>query len=181
MSGSVVEAGCLLVFLPFEIHRRVTTAAFRRLARTVLGDKAFIEAQASSACHRPRNDQKRPGRATEPGQAPCQRRRARPFHRAVGHGLRRPAVIPDLVIDVQADKPAIEQVVVDVLHQLSFGTNRVERLDQARRNRRSGGIDGRRVWRTGFKICMQRGQNAIHQHPQLRNGCDTEIRCSSVR
>ena len=40
------------------------------------------------------------------------------------------AVIPDRIVHIQPDKPAVQQVVVDVLHELPFRADRVERLNQ---------------------------------------------------
>ena len=40
-------------------------------------------------------------------------------------------VVPHGLVEVHADELAVEQVVVDVLHQLALGTNRKQRLDQA--------------------------------------------------
>ena len=80
--------------------------------------------------------------------------------------LRETAVIPNLVVHVEANKPAIEQVEVDVVHQLTLGTNRVQRLNQTgaqqplRRNRRAT-----RIRVQGLEVRMQCRQNAVHQRP----------------
>ena len=39
-------------------------------------------------------------------------------------------VIPDFVVDTQANEPAIKQVVVDVLNQLPFAANTEQHLAQ---------------------------------------------------
>ena len=82
--------------------------------------------------------------------------------------LRETAVIPDLVIHVVANKPAIDQVVVNVLDQLSLGTNRVQGLNQAGAQqalRWNRGVSRLRV--QCFEVSMQRRQKAIHKYPQF--------------
>jgi hypothetical protein len=39
-------------------------------------------------------------------------------------------MIPDRVVDAEPDKPAKQQIVIELLHQLALGPDRVERLDQ---------------------------------------------------
>ena len=46
--------------------------------------------------------------------------------------LRERRMIPDRAVDAEADEPAEQQIVVDLLHQLPFGTDRVESLQQRR-------------------------------------------------
>ena len=161
--------GVVLAFSPFEIHRRVTTAAFRRLARTVLGDKAL---HRGPGFNQRAIDREVIGRdQTVPlcqAQHLAEESTGNAFIEQTVTVLRETAVIPDLVIHVQTDKPAIEEVVVNVLHKLPFRTNRVQRLNQAGaqqtlgRNRRAAGLGVQHL-----EVSMQRGQNAVDQRTQF--------------
>jgi hypothetical protein len=53
--------------------------------------------------------------------------------------------MPDLSIDRQADEPAEQQIVVDLLHQHPLGTHREERLQQRRPQQHLGAIEGRPI------------------------------------
>ena len=74
-------------------------------------------------------------------------------------------VVPYRFVDIHADKPAIEQVVFDVLDQLALGADREQRLDQAgpeqafRRNRRPATA---RVQRR--KLGAHALQNSVNQN-----------------
>jgi hypothetical protein len=52
-------------------------------------------------------------------------------------------IIPYWIVDRKSDKPAEQQIVVELLHQLPLGSHRVQRLNSSARNNRSGAIDGR--------------------------------------
>ena len=73
---------------------------------------------------------------------------------------------PHRLIDAEADEPAVEQVVVQLLHQLRLRADRVERLQQQRpqqplgRNRRPA---GRRV--DPLELRVERDQHIIDDAP----------------
>jgi hypothetical protein len=111
----------LALFFPSEIYRRVTTTAFRWLVRTIFGLEAFCRGLGVNQRAVDREvigrDQTvplcQPKHLTEDGAS----------HRFIEPTvtiLHETAVIPDLVIHVQTDKPAIERVVVNVLDRLSL-------------------------------------------------------------
>jgi len=92
--------------------------------------------------------------------------RKQPFP-VLGEGRRRPHAI----IHGEADEPAVQEVVLDVLHQLPFGADGKEHLDEAGPQqplRRDTGPSSAGIQRLeGF---VHRGQNPIGQHPQLAQG-----------
>lgn len=82
--------------------------------------------------------------------------------------------VPDRVVDPEPNEPAEQQVVVQLLHQLPLGADRVERLQQERPQqllRRDRGPPVQRV--EPLKLRRQTGQHAVDQRqdrPQRMSG-----------
>ena len=171
-AGILIRGRGMLVVLALftrKIDRHVAATTFRRLAGTIVSLKAFR--RRPSFIQRT-IDREMLGR--DQSVPPCQTKHfaeegaSHRFVEQVVTILRETAVIPHLVIHIKTDKPAIEQLVVNVLEQLTLETNQVQRLDQTgaqemlRQNRRAPHV---RV--EHFEVNMHCRQNAIHQHPQF--------------
>lgn len=77
-------------------------------------------------------------------------------------------VIPNCLVDIHADKAAIEQVVFNVLDELAFGTDREQNLDQTGSEQTLGRY--RRTSTTRVQRCKLRThalQNSIDENAQL--------------
>ncbi len=159
----------VLTLFSREIHRCIAPAILRWLAGAILGLETLRRRPGFNQRAIDREvlgrDQSVPLRQTQHLAEEGARHR---FVEQAVPILRERTVIPDLVIHIQANKPAIEQVVVNVLHQLPLRPNRVQRLDQTgpqqplRRNRRAP-----RLGVQLFEVRMQRRQKTIYQHPQF--------------
>ena len=115
-------------------------------------------------------------------------------------GLEQPVAVlrehrrhPHRIVDPEPDEPAVEQVVIELLHQLTLRADRVERLQQQRpqqpfgRDRRT---TSRRVSRG--KIAVERSQHVVHhlanqpqrmlrRHPLLKVDIGEQLPRSSIR
>ena len=93
--------------------------------------------------------------------------------------LRERRVIPNGVINAEADEPAEQQIIVDLLHQLSFGTHRVKRLQQRgaqqplRCNRLSAGAFVKRL-----ELVLSAASTSFTMVRIVRSGCVTGTRAS---
>ena len=80
-------------------------------------------------------------------------------------------MVPHGLVEIHADEPAVEQVVIDVLHQLALGSDGKQRLDQAGAQQALRG-DRRRTRReySAWKSSFMFGQDGIDRHPQFAQG-----------
>lgn len=164
--------GVVAALLALEIHSRVLAAAFRRLARTVLGHKALVGS--------PGVDQRAIDREMFIGSQLLPLGQNQDLAEELPHDgfrqqplpvLRKGRRRPHAVIHGKADEPAVQEVVLDVLHQLPLGADGKEHLDKAGPQQpfgRDAGATG-----TGIQLLegrVHRRQDAIDQHPQLPQG-----------
>ena len=159
----------IAALLPFEVHRRILAATFGRLARTILGHKAL---------HRGPGFNQRPvdrkmfmrGQSLplSQGNYLAEELTHDVFGKEPIPVLRKGGGCPDAFIHRQADKPAVQQVVFNMLDQLPFRANGEQHLKQTRtqqslrRNTRTS-----RVRVQLGKRAVHRAENAIDQHAQF--------------
>ena len=80
--------------------------------------------------------------------------------------LRERGVVPNRIVNAEPDEPAKQKIVVDLLHQLALGADRVERLQQRspqqpfRRDRLPPGI-----FVKCLELPIERGQHLVHDRP----------------
>jgi hypothetical protein len=80
--------------------------------------------------------------------------------------LREGRMIPDLIVDPEADEPAEQEVKVQPLHQLALRADRVQRLQQERPQQLFG--RDRRSAHAGIEVMEARGerrQRVVDDHP----------------
>lgn len=175
--------GVVTALLALEIHGRVLAAPFRRLARTVLGDKALVGGPGID--QRAIDREMFIGSQLPPlgqGQDLAKELSHDGFRKqplpVLGEGRRRPHV----VIHREADEPAVQEVVLNVLHQLPFGTDRKQHLQETCPQQPFGwdaGAPGAGIQLLEGRV--HRGQNAIDQHPELPHSGNARIIPSALQ
>jgi hypothetical protein len=61
--------------------------------------------------------------------------------RTANNGMAYDAARANGIVRIESDEPAEQQVGVELFHEQTFTSNRVEDLKEQRRNKRSGGIE----------------------------------------